>query len=164
PTRGQLGNALKCVVAAPAVLFPGKGAVTIEARDVRHHITVRPDAIAQLPKVEHGQEATSVKSGTSVRVAWPGGTSCGLTIEGDDFYHDSYGVRDLAKAFALLNPHARISFGRKPLLEPLSLEKWSASQPTSPHWYNAAQFGDLIAAHIHHERQGRSEARTLRDF
>src|SRR5262249_24352726 len=26
PTRGQLGNALKCLVAAPAVLFPGRNA------------------------------------------------------------------------------------------------------------------------------------------
>ena len=160
PTRGQLGNALKCVVAAPAVLFPGKGAVTIEARGVRHHITVCPDAIAQVPHVEHRQEACSVKSGTSVRVAWPGGTSCGLAIEGADFYHPP----DLVKAFALFNPHARISLGGEALLDAMPLDKWTASEPTSPHWYSAAQLGDLIAAHIHHERQGRSEVRSLRDF
>jgi DNA topoisomerase VI subunit B len=160
PTRGQMGNALKCVVAAPAVLFPGKGAVTIEARGVRHHITVRPDAIAQVPQVEHRQEGCPVKTGTSVRVAWPGGTSCGLEIDDGDFYRPL----DLAKAVALFNPHARISFGGEALLDPMPLEKWNASEPTSPHWYNVPQLGDLIAAHVHRERQGLSEARSLRDF
>jgi hypothetical protein len=79
PTRGQLGNALKCVVAAPAVRFPGEGAgVTITARGVEHRIVIVPDPIAQDPKVEHRKRAV-VKTGTSVRVDWPGIAKAGAT-------------------------------------------------------------------------------------
>jgi DNA topoisomerase VI subunit B len=78
PTRGQLGNALKCVVAAPSVMFPGTGQVTIDAQDVRHRISITTDPIAQEPKVSYRREDV-VKTGTSVRVDWPGLTIASST-------------------------------------------------------------------------------------
>jgi DNA topoisomerase VI subunit B len=161
PTRGQLGNAMKCVLAAPAVRFPGQGlGVTIEARGVRHRIALRHDEIAQAPTVDHRKEPCGVKKGTSVRVAWPEAAGCELQQEGGALYRPA----DLARAFALFNPHARVSFGGKLLLKPAPLQKWNASRPTSPHWYDERQLSDLIAAHVHRERTGQAEPMLLRDF
>src|SRR5262249_21187310 len=52
PTRGQLGNARKCVVSAPAVLFPGEGAgVTITSQGIEHKIVIAKDELTQEPKI-----------------------------------------------------------------------------------------------------------------
>jgi hypothetical protein len=161
PTRGQLGNALKCVLAAPAVRFPGQGlGVTIEARGVRHWIALRHDEIAQAPTVDHRKEPCAVNKGTSVRVVWPEVAGCGLWQEGGTCYRPL----DLARAFALFNPHAGVSFGGKVLLEPVALKKWNACRPTSPNWYDIRQLSDLIAAHVHRERTGQAEPMLVRDF
>src|SRR5207249_11222701 len=51
PTRGQLGNALKCVVAAPFVATGNKGVIEIASRKQHHRIEIQLDRIAQKPKV-----------------------------------------------------------------------------------------------------------------
>jgi DNA topoisomerase VI subunit B len=162
PTRGQLGNALKCILAAPAVTFPRRRrGVTIEARGVRHRIVIGQDEIAQEPKIEHGKEESgAVKPGTSVRVDWPNASRCQLCHDDCDFYQPS----DLACAFALFNPHARISFGGEVLLDPVPVEKWNACEPTSPHWYDVRQLSNLIAGHLHRERTGAAKPMLVRDF
>lgn len=163
PTRGQLGNALKCVIAAPAVLFPDSGrGVVIEARGVRHEIRVRADPIAQEPRVEHVRVASTVKTGTRVRVDWPEVSSSLLDDENCDFYRPV----DVADAFAALNPHAAITFGGEMLLEPDAAlrSRWTASEPTSPHWYDEQQFAGLIAAHVHRSRTTGQPSPSLRDF
>ena len=55
PTRGQLGNALKTVYAAPYVAH-GKGRVEVETGGRRHTIEVSLDEIAQRPHVSHAVE------------------------------------------------------------------------------------------------------------
>jgi DNA topoisomerase VI subunit B len=47
PTRGQLGNALKCVWAAPFVADGQQGLVEVEACGINHRIQVSLDRIAQ---------------------------------------------------------------------------------------------------------------------
>jgi DNA topoisomerase VI subunit B len=53
PTRGQLGNALKCVWAAPYVADGERGYVEVTARGVTHRIEVTVDRIAQQPNVRY---------------------------------------------------------------------------------------------------------------
>jgi DNA topoisomerase VI subunit B len=71
PTRGQLGNALKCVWAAPFVADGQHGIVEVEACGRHHLIQVSLDRIAQLPHIRHTIES-SVKNGTSVKIHWDG--------------------------------------------------------------------------------------------
>ncbi len=70
PTRGQLGNALKCLWAAPYVVSPeSPGRVEVSSHGVTHAITVAVDLIANEPKITHSiTEAEFVKIGTMVRV------------------------------------------------------------------------------------------------
>lgn len=72
PTRGQQGNALKTLWAAPFVFADAPATIEVTARGVRHTVTVSLDRIAGEPKIEHTTaDATKVKSGTFWRVAWP---------------------------------------------------------------------------------------------
>ncbi len=72
PTRGQLGNALKCVWAAPFVADGTHGRVDVTTGGTRHQIEVTLDRIAQEPHVEHTRhEDSTVKTGTRTMVHWP---------------------------------------------------------------------------------------------
>jgi DNA topoisomerase VI subunit B len=70
PSRGQLGDALKCLWAAPYVLNPeSPGTVEVTSRGVTHHIAVALDPIAQAPKITHTVTPTPfVKIGTKAQV------------------------------------------------------------------------------------------------
>ena len=73
PTRGQLGNALKRLWAAPFVAHGCAAAsVVVEAGDRKHTVRVSADQIAGAPKVDHvTQTGLPVRIGTSVTVGWP---------------------------------------------------------------------------------------------
>ena len=71
PTRGQLGNALKCVWAAPFVVSGEVGQVEVVTRGVRYQITVRLDRIVQEPAIDLTSDPTpDVKNGTSITLHW----------------------------------------------------------------------------------------------
>jgi DNA topoisomerase VI subunit B len=71
PTRGQLGNALKCVWAAPFVIDGQRGKVEVIANGQHYSIDVSLDQIARNPKLELSSEPSDIKTGTSLRVHWP---------------------------------------------------------------------------------------------
>jgi DNA topoisomerase VI subunit B len=71
PTRGQLGNALKCVYATAYVATGAEGKIEIESCEVKHTIIVSTDKVLQEPKISH-KTTPSVKTGTSVRLFWDG--------------------------------------------------------------------------------------------
>jgi DNA topoisomerase VI subunit B len=72
PTRGQLGNALKCVYAAPFVVTGDSGRVDVEANGCRRTVEVTLDRIAQKPEISLGPpEPSVVKTGSLVRMHWP---------------------------------------------------------------------------------------------
>jgi DNA topoisomerase VI subunit B len=73
PSRGQLGNALKCVWAAPYVVHKEEGWVEVTTGGRQHRISVTLDRIAEQPTLHHETApAPFVKSGTRVRMHWPG--------------------------------------------------------------------------------------------
>src|SRR5262249_37667549 len=73
PTRGQLGNALKCAVAAPFVVDGTRGRVEVSSLGCRHVITVSLDQLEQRPVIEVAQQPGAIKTGTELRLHWPGG-------------------------------------------------------------------------------------------
>ena len=71
PTRGQLGNALKTIVAAAFVANGEHGHIEIDTPGVRHLVDVRVDRLAQTPRIEHRQAESARRNGTLVRMPWP---------------------------------------------------------------------------------------------
>jgi DNA topoisomerase VI subunit B len=73
PSRGQLGNALKCVWAAPYVMSrDGVGRVEVETGSRRYQVDVQLDHLAQQPQVSlTTQETGKRKTGTSLTIHFP---------------------------------------------------------------------------------------------
>ena len=71
PSRGQLGNALKCIWAAPFVVSGKEGRIDVATAGTEHQITIRLDHIAQLPQITRAESPSDVKSGTSITMHWP---------------------------------------------------------------------------------------------
>lgn len=166
PTRGQLGNALKCAYAASYVMF-GEGIVEIEAKGVKHTITTRLDRISQKPEITRVESKAIVRKGTSVRLLWPNcsgkvAESVDESLQEDE--EDSYTpfhasseltLRELVQAYAALNPHASFTLGDENWkATDTQWEKWRTDAPTSAHWYDVSRLRALIAAFVTKERGG----------
>jgi len=77
PSRGQLGNALKCVWAAPYVACGERGAVEVITGGTTHQVHVTVDRLEERPTLHHDTApAPFVKNGTLVRMIWPQIASC----------------------------------------------------------------------------------------
>jgi hypothetical protein len=53
---------------------------------------------------------------------------------------------------------------RKAFGSGITWEKWLPADPTSPHWYDEARLGRLIAAHIAHAEDQGLRCPTVREF
>jgi len=148
PSRGQLGNALKCVWAVPFVLNEGEGSVEVETAGILHRVTVSVDHIRQAPRITlDSSNPSNCKNGTIMRVLWGPSASYVKSFKTADFY------KDLLLDFALFNPHA--SLRMRGWAGDLNLErtdpgfrKWRPCDPTSPHWYDDENLRFLIAAYL----------------
>jgi hypothetical protein len=182
PDRGQQGNALKTIVPMPVVIDPEYGKLVIKAHGKRHVISCGCDAISQRPVV-NDDVATVPTRGTSVtiewrprtlengNVFWPFGDSLLITKQDRrDPVEDELPRRfvSIVEGFALFNPHATFHldwFGRKktwPATNP-TWDKWKASKPTSPYWYEIEHLERLIGAYITHDRAAGKD-RLVNDF
>ena len=104
PTRGQMGNALKVVWAAPFV-STGGGIIEVISQGRHHRIEVELDRIAQAPRLTHTSVPTDVNSGTVVKIAWTDSTRLLHRAPGK-IYNNSQTAPELVAAFAVFNPHA----------------------------------------------------------
>jgi len=169
PSRGQLGNALKCVWAAPFVAH-GHGCVEVTANGIRHTVDVTLDRVANQPRIQHRKQADSFREGTIVKITWP--KIAGYPGQSDNysFYKRITTFRQLLAAYAAFNPHGRFSLsdkteGFEQVWEPsrLEIDKWTARAPTSPHWYRPDQLRTLIGAQLGNENEF-GPHRTVREF
>jgi DNA topoisomerase VI subunit B len=171
PTRGQLGNALKCVWAAPFVVDGEHGFVIVHTAGQRHTIDVRLDHIAQAPKLEHSVCADStVETGTRLTLHWPEIASSHDPYPSASFYKR---VINLVDAYAACNPHTSFEVTEVPATYDgctASWERgvgrwthWLPNEPTSPHWYTPERLAGLVAAYLAEEARG-GRARTVREF
>jgi hypothetical protein len=152
PTRGQLGNALKCVIAAPFVATDDKSVIEVVARGLRHRIEVYADRIAQKPKITHTTTKEPTQIGTIIKIYWPQVASCYNSIWYDDLYRLytlNEAIAALIEDYAAFNPHVSFTFNkvRRPATA-LDWQKWRTDALTSAHWYGPDELRDLIAAYI----------------
>ena len=181
PTRGQMGNALKTIWAAPFVAN-GQGKVEIDSMGLHHEVETSLDRIAQKPKIEHNYQENDRKKGTIVRIWW--NNSARLEDEINAVFYNAFRgkgptVRAIVSAYALFNPHASFvlyesseSVGTLDgKLEELSYKatnidwkKWRTDMPTSAHWYTEYTLRGLIAAYVGSELNNGNKPKTVREF
>lgn len=161
PSRGQQGNALKTLWAAPFVAT-GNGRIEVETVAYRREVRVTLDRIAQVPKLECSDTGPpNVKTGTKIVVRWHG-------IAGylaDRFPPDFYSV---ACALTAFNPHCALTVigprGNQtfPATAP-GWQHWRPDRPTAPHWYTPERFRALVALLLNVEQRG-GKARSINEF
>jgi DNA topoisomerase VI subunit B len=167
PSRGQLGNALKTVWAAPYVARGEAGAVEVTTGGITHRIAVSLDRIAQQPDLRHlTQPDGVVKNGTLVKLIWSGIASFLDSDADTDFYKSAH---TLVREYAAFNPYGHFVY-REPKADVEHVfnrttddwRKWTPHDPTSAHWYTDERLRGLIAAYVADERRG-GRARTVRE-
>lgn len=154
PARGAQGNALKTVVGIPCALGAARADLGIDAAGIRHTIAAWVDP-AQAVRVDHTRSASARTAGTAVEVLLP-----------DRPFGDARMIRALAFDYATLNPHASVRFRADGFLsehgepDPEAIDdsylpsdpdwrKFCPTDPTSPHWYDAAAFARLLQLTVH---------------
>ena len=164
PTRGQMGNALKTVWAAPFVAC-GASVIEVETHGEKHVIEVHLDRIAGKPEITHKSEPF-VKNSSSVSMAWPNSSTLLLGEEPDSYNEEQSNpsLYELIDSFLCFNPHATFILNSKKYecTNP-DWQKWKPDMPTSAHWYNVETLRDLVAGYIAGERNG-GRTRTVREF
>jgi DNA topoisomerase VI subunit B len=161
PTRGAQGNALKTLVAMAFALDGSEGETVIEACGVRHRIRFCVDHVRQVPKIDHSQEASDVKIGTSVTVRWPQ-SACSIVNSAKARF------LQIAEDYTWLNPHLSLITSWDSAQSEIKAtdpawRKWRPSDPTPAHWYDSERFERLIAAYVADDQNHR-RTRTVREF
>jgi hypothetical protein len=163
PSRGQQGNALKCVIAMAFALDGTRGASVIESQGKAHRVTFEMDSVRREPKVLREIVPSNVQTGTRVTVHWPT-TACDLLAAAE------HGFVQIGCNFTTFNPHLTLR-GRWDNEEFLNVvatnpewRKWRTCDPTSAHWYGVAEFERYMAAHIARDEDDRRTGRTVREF
>jgi DNA topoisomerase VI subunit B len=170
PSRGQLGNALKALWAAPFVADGENGKVEVSMAGRTHTIAVSLDRIEQRPVLSHTIRVGGLNKGTLVKIPCPKlveQASSDDPSEESDFYN---GAIDALFAYALFNPHAtfvlRTDRGHGPIILPRASDTWRhwlPSEPTSPWWYSVEKFINLISAYLSRDR-ATGKDKTVREF
>jgi DNA topoisomerase VI subunit B len=151
PTRGQLGNALKCVVAAPFVATGKKSVIEIVTRGRCYTITVELNRLAQKPKISCVTTDAPPRTGTILKIYWPEVASYFSNFYADLSRSENLpdAITALIEDYAALNPHVTFTFNdvHRAASDP-AWTKWRTDAPTSAHWYRPDDLRTLIAAHI----------------
>jgi DNA topoisomerase VI subunit B len=161
PTRGQLGNALKTVWAAPFAVDGEHGQVDVWTRGNQYTIDVSLDRIAQTPILELSETPGHVKNGTTIKMHWPEIASYLEQKQNTNFYNEPIpALLELLQNYSLFNPH--VSFAMGDWLWSASdptWQKWTPITPTSPHWYTVENVRNLAAAYL-----SAGQNKTIREF
>jgi DNA topoisomerase VI subunit B/DNA-binding transcriptional regulator YdaS (Cro superfamily) len=168
PTRGQQGNALKCVLPMSYVLNEhlgeeASGATIIEAHGIAHRIEFAVDHIRQEPKIARTTERSSITSGTRITVTLPAYKRGDHTLDLLEYAKPEF-LR-LAESYAWMNSHLslKVTWNGVHLIDIKASNpgwaKWLPSWPTSAHWYDESRLRRYMAAHIAH--RGKT---TVREF
>ncbi len=165
PTRGQLGNALKCLWAAPYVINGDRGVVEVHVNGRAYVVTVELDRIAQRPDGRIDETDSEVKNGTLIKFGWP---EIASYLDGYEYGYFYFDAKNLLNSYAASNPHATFRFSdndgdRTWDTDAGDFKRWAPDEPTSPHWYDLGRFVSLVSAYLAKERDG-GQVRSVRDF
>ena len=153
PSRGQQGNALKCLYAVPYVASGEQAQIEIQANQTRYFYTISANKITQtidiIPDIQKGD---FVLLGSFFKIH-----NFNLACLNSQF---SQKTRESTKQdyisliwkFSLCNCHANFEliFDDDVITYPATSpqQKWTLKEPLVSHWYNQEQFCDLIRRNI----------------
>jgi DNA topoisomerase VI subunit B len=163
PSRGQQGNALKCIFAMPFVLDGDQGETIIESCGQCHRITFTMDPVCREPRIIHEVSTSVVQNGTTVRVRWPD-KACHILRDAKPRFVWLVGK------YVLANPHLTIKL-RWDDDDCVTVEatnpawkKWNGDDPTSAHWYSPQTFERYISAIVARDQDRGQRRRIVREF
>ena len=164
PSRGQQGNALKTLWAAPFVAT-GEGRIEVQTAAYRREVRVTLDRIAQEPLMElvDPSEPPDVKTGTKITLHWRGVAGYLNRYYYPTFYSTALAVADFNPHCSMTIVHARLN---APSLFPATdpdWQHWRPDRPTAPHWYTPESFRKLIALFLNTEQRG-GKARSINEL
>jgi len=165
PTRGQMGNAMKVILAAPFVMNGERGVVEIWSKGIYHNIEATLDRISQKPRFNYTYKNDGlVKNGSKFKIHLPNSASL-QTKKPDDFYNPSPMTADeLLEGYTMFNPHATFHYNNKTYIPTdKNWHKWRSDEQTSPHWYTPETLRSLLSAYISKENDG-GKIMTVREF
>jgi hypothetical protein len=164
PSRGQQGNALKCVIAMGFALTGTCGTTLIESHGLAREIVFQMDRVRRTPTIlPLVISSSNVKTGTRITVHWPR-EACDLLDDAKPYF------LQLAAQCVTFNPHLTMRgtwFGEEFLNVAASdpgWRKWRTCDPTSSHWYTPDLFERYAGAHISRDQDNGSTRRTVADF
>lgn len=161
PSRGQQGNALKTLWAAPFVAT-GSGWIEVETAAHRRVVCVTLDRIAQVPRMEcRDAGPPDVKTGTRIVVRWRGIAGYLTDCFPPDFYSVIFALTDF-------NPHCTLTAIGPDIDQtfPATVpgwQHWRPDRPTAPHWYTPERFRALVALLLNAE-QRTGKVRSINEF
>ena len=161
PSRGQQGNALKTLWAAPFVATE-TGFVTVGTASYCREVRVALDRIAQEPRLELVDRGyADVKTGTKITIHWPNIASSFQSPGIPGFYIAVFALTNF-------NPHCTLTVTTPESSEtyPATMpnwEHWRPDRPTSPHWYTPERLHALVALLLNNEQCG-GKARSINEF
>ena len=157
PSRGQQGNALKTLWAAPFVAT-GEGRIEVQTAVYRREVRITLDRIAQIPDLELMDTGEpDVKTGTKITLHWSGIAGYLNDNYFPNFYSTTRGLLDF-------NPHCSLTADHRQFLptDP-AWQHWRPDRSTAPHWYQPESFRALIALLLNAEQRG-SKPKSINEF
>jgi DNA topoisomerase VI subunit B len=153
PSRGQLGNALKCTWAFPFVADSGWAVVYTGGR--RFEIKIGVDRIAQAPKIQITETEGHVKNGTKIILRTETASYLKSVYVGNSYrWSQRASLAGLLETYAFCNPHAEFRFNEE-LVHGRTADqigKWTSGQAMSCHWFNAKELSGLVAGYLANDR------------
>jgi DNA topoisomerase VI subunit B len=159
PTRGQQGNALKCIYTVAAVYTGKPSRTVITAKGVKHTIAVVGDPLVDAP-IKYSHKDAKTNTGTIITLEWPG-------IGESNLGHRAF---FLLQRYAAFNPHATFVLSE---LDGKTHEwratnpgwkKWRTVDPTSAHWYLPKDMKELIDTYNRNAKAGRKKDLFVSEF
>ncbi len=148
PTRGQLGNALKCLFAVPLVA-DGMAHAEINSQALLHDIKITFDQLTGNPIITRETKEVEVYSGCFFKIHEFFKSRLEKTENGKKWVE--YTGNDIEKAveiFSLINPHAEfhldLAGSERTFWGTQYINKWTADKPLIPHWHSKQQVKNLL--------------------
>ncbi len=163
----------------PYIVDGSNGRVDINTGGQDNTIEVSLNLLSQEPEIKHTVKDSFIKNGTSVKVH----SSLLASLELYNVHGFYKRVIEIVAHYAAFNPHATFTLkyhtdhyqneDNDDIIDEdyevkydrikSQFEKWRPCDKIPPHWYTDEQLRNLVAAHVHAERDG-GRVRTVREF
>ncbi len=147
PSRGQLGNALKCLFAVPLIIN-GETHIEIVSQKLHHDIRMTFD-LSGAPVIDAQVRNTdSVQNGCFFKIHNFFKSRFYETEDGEKSLECATEINNLVLCFSAVNSHTTFIFDimdkRSIIARSGNITRWTANNPLVAHWHDSEQFTTLL--------------------